>query len=367
MRSGLAIWNMFTRVIVLVWLIGSVVDATPVLSVEAAGPSMTSVNATLNVIMGNVTVILPEGGPARTATDGMSVAVGARVVTGLKSTALLTFLDGSTVTVQPDSDATIKQADLTKKKSTVRIGINLGTVWARAVRLVDAGSSFSLESNSVTATVHDGLIGGRREADGTFTCWTRSGNLALIDTRGRIISTLMPGQMDIVKPGQPSDPHPFFTNHSVIHVTTSPGVLPLMLMTDKVRVAGFVSPQLEVNQVFGSFTGVTDRGGRVVEVPAGVAGPFTLILEGQTIGPFEITIAGLYKNSPLSQQQFSGTIKKGERIVSTITQQLDEATAGDPKTAKVLSLTATPFQPMDGPLPGIVLLSPWEHPQMEGK
>ena len=33
----------------------------------------------------------------------------------------------------------------------------------------------------------------------------------------------------------------------------------------------------------------------VIEVPAGIAAPFTLILEGQTSGPFEVTIAGLHK------------------------------------------------------------------------
>jgi hypothetical protein len=32
----------------------------------------------------------------------------------------------------------------------------------------------------------------------------------------------------------------------------------------------------------------------------------------------------------------------------------------------VLGLTATPFQPMNGPLPGILLLSPWERTQMDG-
>lgn len=339
---------------------------TMVVPSQASSPSVASSAATLNIVAGDVKVIPPDGGAARSATDGMSVAVGTHVVTGPKATALVTFLDGSTLTVQPDSDVTVKQADLGERKSTVRIKVNLGTVWARVAKLVDSGSSFSLESNSATATVHDGLIGAKQEADGTFTCWTRAGNLFIVDSNGRIISELKPGQMDIVKTGQQQKPHPFFSNHSALRVTASPGVLPLTLMADKARVAGFVSPRFEVNQVFGSFTGLTEQSKRVVEVPAGVAGPFTLIVEGQTSGPFEVTLAGLYKGTEVSQQQLSGTIKKGERLMCTITQQLDEATAGDPKTAKVLSLTATPFQPMSGPLPGILLLSPWEKTQMDG-
>ena len=377
MRLGLAVREMFThmwrgradlcvRRVLWVWIAVGIVAIGPVLSAEAASPSVASATATLNIVAGDVKVVSPEAGPARAATDGMNLVVGTHVVTGPKSTALVTFLDGSTLTVQPDSDATVKQADLGGKKSTVRIKVNAGTVWARVVKLVDSGSSFSLESNAATATVHDGLIGARQEADGTFTCWTRAGILFLVDTSGRIISELDPGQMDAVKTGQPANPHPFFSNHSALRVTASPAVLPLTLMADKARVAGFVSPRFEVNQVFGSFTGLTEQSGHVVEVPAGVAGPFMLILEGQTSGPFEVTVTALYKGAQVSQQQFSGTIEKGERLMSTITQQLDETTAGDPKTAKVLGLMATPFQPMNGPLPGVLLLSPWERTQMEG-
>lgn len=358
MRPDLSLRGAFS----LLWTGAVVVIA--VLSVatssRAAGPPVASATATLNIIAGDVKVVPPEGGPARAAKDGMNLAVGAHVVTGPKSTALMTFLDGSTLTVQPDSDATVKQADLSKKQSTVRIKVNLGTVWARVAKLVDSGSSFSLESNSATATVHDGLIGARQEADGTFTCWTRAGSLFLVDPSGRIISELSPGQMDSVKTGEPTNPHPFFSNDSALRVTTSPGVLPLILMADKARLAGFVSPRFEVNQVFGSFTGLTEQGGRVVEVPAGVAAPFTLILEGQISGPFEVTLAGLYKEAQISQQRLSGTIKKGERLVTTIMPQLDDTTAGDPKTAKVGGLAATPFQPMVAPLPGVFLLSPWE-------
>lgn len=350
------------RALILLWT-GAVVvivlcgEAT---SSRASGPPVASATATLNIIAGDVRVISPEGGPARAAKDGMSLAIGAHVVTGQKSTALVTFLDGSTLTVQPDSDATVKQADLGKNQSTVRIKVNLGTVWARVARLVDSESSFSLESNSATATVHDGLIGARQEADGTFTCWTRAGTLFLVDPSGRIISELNPGQMDSVKAGQPSNPHAFFSNDSALRVATSPGVLPLILTADKARLAGFVSLRFEVNQVFGSFTGLTEQGGRIVEVPAGVAAPFMLVVEGQAGGPFEVSLAGLYKGAPVSQQRLSGTIKIGERLVSTIMPQLDDATAGNPKTAKVVGLTATPFQPMDGPLPGVLLLSPWE-------
>ncbi|MGH7166329.1 MAG: hypothetical protein ACREIS_12485, partial [Nitrospiraceae bacterium] len=181
--------------------------------------------------------------------------------------------------------------------------------------------------------------------------------------------SLKPGQMIKFEPGkpQPAPPHPFATNQSALKVTASAGVLPLVLMTDKGRVAGFVAPGIEVNQVFGSITEAGTDGSHLVQVPAGATGPFTLVLEGFKDGPYTVRVSGLFKDKkddqvykPVYQQELSGTIKKGERVVSEITQQIDPATAGEPKTAKVQSGSATPFQPFNGPLPGKILLSPTE-------
>src|SRR5262249_21276729 len=133
--------------------------------------------ASLGVLAGEVKFIPPEGGVAKPASNGMTIAVGTRVQTGRKSTALVTFVDGSTLTVQPESDVTIKHADIGKKRSRVTVGVDVGTVWARVVKLVDPESSFSLQSNTATATVHDGLIGARQEPDNIFSCWARAGEL----------------------------------------------------------------------------------------------------------------------------------------------------------------------------------------------
>ena len=174
--------------------------------------------AILGVLAGEVNIIPPGGGVAKPASNGMTVTVGTRVQTGKKSTALVTFLDGSTLTVQPESDVTVKQADVGKKRSRVTVGVNVGTVWARVVKLVDPESSYSLQSNTATATVHDGLIGARQEPDNTFTCWTRAGDLWVLEPTGRARAILKPGQMDIVKAGAPSNPQAFFSNHSALRV-----------------------------------------------------------------------------------------------------------------------------------------------------
>jgi hypothetical protein len=344
-RAGALVWACFF----IAW--------SGVSPVDSAEPGRAT--ATLNVLAGDVKVQLPDDGSAKPAANGMTIVTGTRVQTGKKSTALVTFLDGSTLTVQPESDVTVKQADVTQKRSRVTIGINVGTVWARVVKLVDPESTFSLQSNTATATVHDGLIGARQDADGGFTCWTRAGDLWLIDPSGRARSVLKPGQMDIVKGSQRPDPHPFFSNHSALRITAPSSILPLIVMPDQARVAGFLAPETEVNHVFGSYTGSEADGRRVVEVPAGLQGPFTVILKGEADGPFQITVTSLYKGAPLREQQLSGTIKRGDRLAAQVTQQL-EGGADDPKTAKVSNVTLTALEPTTAPLPGAIPLLPLE-------
>lgn len=346
------------RLIVIAALLGWPGAAQPV-GAEPGGPRTVSAAATLSILKGSVQRIPAAGGQPQPGVDGMNLAVGDRVLTGPKSEALVTFLDGSTLFVMPDSDVAVKRAELQGTRSSIGIQINLGMVWARVVRLADPKSSFSLESNTATATVHDGLIGGHQFADGKFVCWTKAGDMAVTDKLGQTV-VLKAGEKTEVQGGKAPVPVAFFANQSSLRVTTSPGVLPLMVMDDQVRVAGFVAPGIEVNQVFGSFTGIGSDDARIVEVPAGLPGPFALILEGRQDGPFSVKVSGLLKGAPVYQQELTGTIKKGQRLVTRISQQLDPATAGEPKTAKVQGGSATELAPFEGPLPGKILLSPEE-------
>jgi hypothetical protein len=67
--------------------------------------------------------------------------------------ALITFLDGSTVTVLPDAEVTVKQTGSERGNSGIRMLIHAGRVWARVVQAAGRRSSpLSLESNEYTAT-----------------------------------------------------------------------------------------------------------------------------------------------------------------------------------------------------------------------
>ncbi len=341
----------------LAWaVLGSAPDALA----QASNPrTIASGTATLSILKGTVQRVPAAGGTTQAASDGQAVAVGDRILTGAGAEALLTFLDGSTLTIMPNADVAVKQATFGAKRSNVGIQINVGKVWARVVKLVDAKSSFSLESNTATATVHDGLIGAQQDPDGSFGCWTKAGGLTVTDRQGQT-TVLLPGEKTTIKGGQAPAPQAFAVHQSAMNITATPNVLPLVLMDDQARLAGFVAPGIEINQVFGSYTGLGSDGGRTIEVPAGTAGPFTVILNGHASGPFLVTVTGLFAGERIYRVDLSGEIAQGERLVSRLTQEMDAATAKEPKTARVVGGSASHLESTRDPLPGRFVLSAQE-------
>jgi len=330
--------------------------------------------ATLTILGGSVRHVA-AGGEAKTATDGLDLAIGDRVITGRNASALVTFRDGSTLTVQPGSDITIRRADLERDRSNIAVRINVGTVWARATRLAHPDSRLALESNTATATVHDGLLGGDHAKDGTFACWTQAGELVMTDAQGRPLMTLKPGQMATLRPGQPVDFAGFFVAFSTLRVTASANVLPLVQVPGFGQVAGFVAPDIEVNQIYGSVTAATDAG-RMVRVPAGSAGLIHVFLEGRQDGPFTAVVEGLYLSGTIYRFTFSGTIERGERLSTTVRQDMhaddwktdrEHRGAIDYTTARVESVQLSPLRREREPLPGKVLLSTTELQALDGR
>ncbi len=138
-----------------------------------------STAATLTVLAGPVDRARQGASPSR-AVSGTDLFEGDRILTGPSARALITFLDGSTVTVEPGSDVTVRQADVgSRERGRLRMLINTGTVWARVAGWLGGRSTVSLESNAYTAAAHDGLIGAQARGDGSFACWTRAGALGL--------------------------------------------------------------------------------------------------------------------------------------------------------------------------------------------
>jgi hypothetical protein len=321
--------------------------------------------ATLTVLGGKVERV---GAFSRApAASGEDLSTGDRVVTAADGRALITFLDGSTVVVEPGSDVSVSDLDVGRpERSRVRLLITAGTVWARIARWLGGRASVTLESNAYAATAHDGLIGAQSRSDGGFVCWTRAGTVSLAAAGGQALAVVQPGQKVTVAPGDRPLTDRFAVNQSTIEIAASGPVLPLVVMPDETRVAGFVAPGIEVNQVFGSLTALRD-GVKTVEVPAGAPGRYVVALAAVGNGPYRVGIVGRHQQTTVYTGEWSGQATAGERLSGEISQDV-AAGAIAAATARVTGGRLGPLRPADpGAVHGTVLLSPLELSSVPGR
>jgi hypothetical protein len=318
-------------------------------------------SATLTILSGPVEHARAAGGSLARATSGSDLAAGDRVVTALSGRALITFLDGTTVIVEPGSDITVQEADAGgQEPSRVRILIRAGTVWARVAGWLGGRGTVTLQSNANSATARDGLIGAEARADGSFVSWTRAGDVELRDARGTLRTRLRAGEKGTLAYDGTETTEPFSVNASTLEVTVEGPAAPLLIMPDGVRAAGFVAPGVEVNQVFGSFTGMRD-GRRVIEVPAGLAGPYRLLLVATGDGDYTVSVVGRFKGTPVYWDDRRGRLREGEQRGGDIVQRFGEFERPEPRTARVVDGWLGRLKPAPGGIiPMTIVLSPGE-------
>ena len=166
----------------------------PAAAVGQERPAVVSTAATLTVLSEPVGQVRAGADRPAAASSGADLAVGDRVVTGPDGRALITFLDGSTVTVEPASQVTVRQAEMPgRDASRVGLLVTVGTVWARVAGWLGGRATLTIESNAYSATAHDGLIGAQQQASGPFVCWTRAGDLEVAAPAGPVVR-LRPGR-----------------------------------------------------------------------------------------------------------------------------------------------------------------------------
>ena len=284
----------------------------------------------------------------------MNLAEGDRIRTGAGGLALITFLDGSTVTLLSDAEVTVKQAPTGRAKAAgIRMLIHAGRVWARVVQAAGRRSTLTLESNEYTATAHDGLIGAEQSA-GTFVCWTRRGDARLTDRSGQTDGAggrpARAGALRRRRYGR----SPSCRARACSRSGPRGRSCRCCACPTAAVAAGFLAPDVEVNQVFGSLT--EGKGGRwLVEVPAGHEGPYTLILTGTGAGAFSARITGRYVGFSAYRQDIRGEARPGERLFTRITQTVN---GQEPVKARVVGATVDGLRAWDPSEPAAIGAAP---------
>lgn len=121
--------------------------------VAPGGGAALGATTTLTILGGEVQVS-HDGGPFETAADGAVIGPGDVIRTAADARAVLTYFEGSTVSVDPSSELAIDEASSSPDGSTVVVMTqNLGRTWHVVTKLITGGSKYEVRTPAATASV----------------------------------------------------------------------------------------------------------------------------------------------------------------------------------------------------------------------
>jgi hypothetical protein len=130
-----------------------VVGLTAVYAVVSPSRAL-GAQATLTILTGTVELREMGSGSFATGTDGGILGPGATVRTAADGNAIITFFDGSTVTVEPSSELTLEQLETTSDGNIlISILQTVGRSWHVVGHKLTEGSQYQVRTPTATASV----------------------------------------------------------------------------------------------------------------------------------------------------------------------------------------------------------------------
>jgi ferric-dicitrate binding protein FerR (iron transport regulator) len=117
------------------------------------GPAL-GATTMVTIISGDIQVRHGATGSFVSATDGEVLAAGDTIRTTDAARAVLTYFEGSTVTIEPNSELTIETASSNPDGSTVVVmQQNVGRTWHVVTKLITGNSKYEVKTPASTASV----------------------------------------------------------------------------------------------------------------------------------------------------------------------------------------------------------------------
>ncbi len=265
-------------------------------------PSLTSSktsyseDTTLSIISGEVLIMEAGENTWKEAKDRMDIAAKDSVKTNADSYALITFFDGSTTNIQPNSEITINEMELFEDTGStiIRLGQRIGETWNRIEKLADFASKYEINTPAGTGTVKGTTIGLVVGSNGETTMKVFEGEGSLL-SQGAV--TIGEGMVSSVQPGQaPGAASRIPMPDSILRLSVNPSVW--VNSVDPIgRSAGMVPPGIVVNQIPGVVTSGYGVEPQFVEIPNPGDGTYNVVLYGRVDGMINLTVEGFVRNS----------------------------------------------------------------------
>jgi len=187
-----------------------------------AGQAAASGASTLTILSGSV-LLRHAGGDFGPAADGTVLVAGDTIKTGAAARAVLTYFEGSTVEMEPDSELTIDAARSDPNGDTIIVMYqDLGVTWNVVTHLLTTGSLYEIHTSTATASVRGTQFTVAVAPDGTTIQSTTEGAVADTDVQGTTTVLTPPGFQTITHRGEaPAPPVPVTTPDRTVTVTVA--------------------------------------------------------------------------------------------------------------------------------------------------
>ncbi len=260
--------------IVAVIAAGVLIPATLILTQQRASAA----NMVLSILDGTADVAHGAAGFAR-AADGYVIAAGDRVRTAEHSHAVVTFLDGSTVEVEPATTITVVQATAAPSGAiTIQLEQALGRTWSSVQKLTRPDSKFGIKTPTAAATVRGTGFVTDVLASGTTTVATTDG-IVEVSAQGQTV-VVPAGSLTTVQPSAPpSPPAPAPRAQNTLRFGLhSPAYV--VILDPSGRACGIVpgGPTL-VRQIPGCLATEAGIDPQLIDVPNAMTGTYSMVIE----------------------------------------------------------------------------------------
>jgi len=296
----------FITVIVLV-VIAAAIILVPLLTKPAYATS------TMLSILGGTDIQVLKGEESEAeweqAEDGMVLKAGYTVKTGNDSYALITFFDGSTIEIDPDSELLIERMERDGDTATIGLYQRVGRTWHRVEKLLDPSSRYQVKTPAAVGAVRGTLVDIEVDETDTATFKTFEGTVDVQNDEGW--ETVGAGMQTSVDPGKaPAGSSPIPPAASRLEFSLESAAY--MRVVDPLeRSVGLVSPGIVVNQIPRATGSGALTEPQLVTIPDPIAGDYVIVLEGKEEGPWTLTVKG-WGSAEYEPDPKSGIIGTGD-------------------------------------------------------
>ena len=290
-------------------------------------------STTLAIISGEVQIRHGATGDFVTATDGAILGPGDTIRTGTDARAVLTYFEGSTVEVEPDSELAIQTAHGNPDGSTViEMQQNLGSTWHVVTHLSQGGSKYEVHTTSSTASVRGTAFTVGVTPEQTTTVTTTEGNVGTSDPAGTTAVAVTAGLTTTTKRGEAPAP-PQQAPEPERKVTVTVGDQATLVVDTLGRANGITKDGKRVLQTPGARLEVVD-GKLVVTLPNVPDGQITTHFQN-TSKSDDVTVTTKVEDKGKKTVEVSDTVKPSNTPITGVEVKKGSGSAGsgndDPK------------------------------------